>query len=150
MTTETYLVDVVRRYSFSAAHSLTHVGPEHKCGRVHGHNFEVEIVITADGGFHGPEGDHRDEWVVDFAEVDALWKRFHEEFDHRSLNDVFEKASPTSENVACFIYRRFAEAMAAAGGPWATPQRPRLAQVSVNETGHGGAVCRGVAQLPRR
>src|SRR5262249_582273 len=37
-----------RRYSFQAAHRLPHVRPGHKCGRMHGHGFDVILHATQD------------------------------------------------------------------------------------------------------
>src|SRR5690606_15369390 len=39
---------VWRRYRFQAAHQLPHVPPGHKCGRLHGHGFEVIVHANQD------------------------------------------------------------------------------------------------------
>ena len=37
-----------RKFRFEAAHQLPNVRPEHKCGRMHGHGFEVIIHAIQD------------------------------------------------------------------------------------------------------
>ena len=41
---------VWRRYRFQAAHQLPHVPLGHKCGRMHGHGFEVIVHANQDLG----------------------------------------------------------------------------------------------------
>lgn len=41
---------VWRRYRFQAAHRLPHVPPGHKCGRMHGHGFEVIVHVDKELG----------------------------------------------------------------------------------------------------
>ncbi len=81
---------------FSAAHSI----PGHeKCGRVHGHNFRVEIEI---------EGDVRENgMVMDFFHLKKHLKEVLVEFDHRLLNEIID--IPTSENLCLEIMRRLKE-----------------------------------------
>ncbi len=81
---------------FSAAHSI----PGHeKCGRVHGHNFRVEVEI---------EGDVRENgMVMDFFDLKKHLKEVLVEFDHRLLNEIID--IPTSENLCLEIMRRLKE-----------------------------------------
>lgn len=85
---------IARRFTFEAAHSLP-VPEEHKCSRVHGHSYVVEIVVCGDvldaTGF-----------VVDFAGLDPLGAHLTEAFDHRYLNDVVPV--PSSEHLARLLY----------------------------------------------
>ncbi len=59
---------ISKRFSFSASHELLTLGPDHPCARLHGHNYDVEVVSAAaaldDDGF-----------VHDYRELDVL-KRF--------------------------------------------------------------------------
>jgi 6-pyruvoyltetrahydropterin/6-carboxytetrahydropterin synthase len=56
---------ISRRFSFSAAHHLDGLPTGHKCARVHGHSYAVEIRLTSCGldgaGF-----------VADFGELDPF------------------------------------------------------------------------------
>ena len=42
-----------RRYRFEAAHRLPRVPADHKCYRMHGHSFEIEVVIARFYHLHG-------------------------------------------------------------------------------------------------
>ncbi|MEM0265761.1 MAG: 6-carboxytetrahydropterin synthase QueD [Archaeoglobaceae archaeon] len=75
---------------FSAAHAI----PGHrKCGKVHGHNFEVSVEV---------EGELRSGMVIDFFDLKKMLKEILEKLDHSLLNEVI--ANPTSENIAIFIF----------------------------------------------
>lgn len=106
---------IVKRFRFEAAHLLPHVPTGHKCARLHGHSFEVELALD------GPV-DEATGWVVDFAEISAAWKPLHEQLDHRFLNDVPGLDNPTSENLARWIWERASRAL------------PMLSRVVVHET----------------
>ena len=47
-------------FGFEAAQTLPHVPEGHKCGRMHGHSFRVEICVEG-------EVDEREGWVYDHA-----------------------------------------------------------------------------------
>ncbi len=81
---------------FSAAHSI----PGHeKCGKIHGHNFKVEIEI---------EGNIRENgMVMDFFDLKKHLKETLKDFDHRLLNEIIE--IPTSENICLEIMKRLQE-----------------------------------------
>ena len=38
-------MEVFKEFNIDAAHRLPNVSPEHKCGRLHGHSFRVEIHV---------------------------------------------------------------------------------------------------------
>ena len=44
-------MEIFREFTFEAAHRLTHVPEGHKCARLHGHSYRVEIHVA------GPVGD---------------------------------------------------------------------------------------------
>jgi 6-pyruvoyltetrahydropterin/6-carboxytetrahydropterin synthase len=101
----------LRRYRFLAAHFLPNVPPGHKCGRMHGHGFEVELL--ADDVAH--------------ATLDARWEALAGRLDHTLLNDIEGLANPTSEMLAAWIWNEL------------HPALPTLREVSVFETGSSGA-----------
>lgn len=87
---------VSKRYGFSASHILHGLGDDHPCSRLHGHNYEIEVVATA------PELDPRG-FVVDFHDLDDVKQMIDEVLDHRHLNDVLE-GQPSAEVLARYVY----------------------------------------------
>lgn len=90
------MFSIAKRFSFSASHVLTAVPPEHKCRRMHGHNYEVEIVCQAE------ELDER-AMVVDYFDLDPVERFIATTVDHRHLNDVLP-GEPTAERLAWWLY----------------------------------------------
>ncbi|AAB90801.1 conserved hypothetical protein [Archaeoglobus fulgidus DSM 4304] len=82
--------------SFSAAHSI----PGHKkCGKVHGHNFKVEVEISGKVKENG--------MVMDFFDLKRIVNEVVAKFDHTLLNEQIE--IPTSENICLRIFSELAE-----------------------------------------
>ena len=109
-------VELTKDYRFEAAHRLPMVPPDHKCHRMHGHSYRVEVVVAG-------EVDERTGWLVDFGEirdfVDPILKR---ELDHRTLNDVPGLENPTAERLCAWLWARI------------RPRFPGLAAITVHET----------------
>lgn len=112
-------VHIWRRYRFESAHQLPNVPPGHKCGRMHGHGFEVILHADQDLGM-GEIG-------VDFDHLDKLWLPVHLELHHACLNDIPGLQNPTSELISSWIWGRL------------KPQLPELSWVTVYETASCGA-----------
>jgi 6-pyruvoyltetrahydropterin/6-carboxytetrahydropterin synthase len=87
---------ISRRFSFSAAHHLDGLPAGHKCARVHGHSYAVEIRLTS----YGLDGAG---FVADFGELDPFKGYLDAELDHRDLNEVLP-VQPSCENIARFLY----------------------------------------------
>ena len=88
------MVRIMRRFTLQAAHHLPHVPEGHKCGRVHGHTWDVEVWVTGQPDDRG--------WFMDFAEIDVAWTRdVHNVLDHRDMNDIIP--NPTTENICAWI-----------------------------------------------
>ena len=117
-------MSVFRRFGFEAAHYLPHVPAGHKCARLHGHSFRVEVHVT--GAVDPDLG-----WVVDFADIGAAFEPLHDALDHRLLNEVAGLENPTSENLAVWIWDR----LVAGGLP--------VSRVVVRETCNAGCVYEG-------
>jgi 6-pyruvoyltetrahydropterin/6-carboxytetrahydropterin synthase len=83
-------------YRFSASHVLTGLAPDHKCGRLHGHNYAVEIALDAD------ELDERG-FVVEFSELDPFGAFIDATLDHRHLNEVLT-FQPSTEMIARYLF----------------------------------------------
>lgn len=108
-------VRLIRTVGFEAAHRLPRVPENHKCRRLHGHSFRVEIAVA------GPV-DPELGWFLDYADLDRAWRPLAEQLDHRYLNEVAGLENPTSENLARWIWDRL------------EPQLPGLTRITVQET----------------
>jgi 6-pyruvoyltetrahydropterin/6-carboxytetrahydropterin synthase len=94
---------IAKRFAFSASHVLTAVPDDHRCRRLHGHNYEVEIVCGADAL------DGRG-MVVDYFDLDPAKQLIDARLDHRHLNDVLD-GEPTAERLAWWIYEALKDAL---------------------------------------
>jgi len=108
-------VEIFKVFTVEAAHHLPNVPPEHKCRRLHGHSFRIEVRVR------GPVGAESG-WVQDFADLASAFEPVFHKIDHRYLNDVPGLENPTSENLARWIWREI------------RPALPLLAEVVVHET----------------
>lgn len=108
-----------RRYTFESAHRLPNVRAGHKCGRMHGHGFEV--IVHADMDLADRE------IGIDYDRIDSLWAPLHQQLDHTCLNDLRGLENPTSELVSSWIWERM------------KPQLPELSWITVYETASSGA-----------
>ncbi len=114
---------ITKRFSFDAAHWLPMVPSTHKCRRLHGHTYQVEL------GLEG-EMESRMGWVVDYGDVSRAFKILDEILDHHCLNEIQGLDNPTAENLAVWIFDQL------------KPTLPALTDVTVNETPSTSAVYR--------
>lgn len=117
-------MDLVRQFQFEAAHFLPNVPDGHKCARLHGHSFIIELRLR------GPL-DANLGWVMDFADVKAAFQPLYDQLDHHFLNDIEGLENPTSEVLAIWIWDRMLGSL------------PLLYAVSVKETCNAGCVYYG-------
>jgi 6-pyruvoyltetrahydropterin/6-carboxytetrahydropterin synthase len=110
---------VAKRFSFEASHQLTLVPEGHKCRRLHGHNYEVEVLCAS------ADLDERG-MVVDYFDLDPVKRFLGETVDHRHLNDVLP-GEPTAEHLARWIHDGLLDVLPPAVGQ-------RLVAVRVHET----------------
>lgn len=119
-------VDIFKVFTIEAAHRLPNLPEQHKCRRLHGHSFKVEI--HASGPLTEKEG-----WVMDFADLTRAFSPIYDQLDHFYLNDIPGLENPTSEMLARWIWARL------------KPDLPLLSQVVVRETCTAGCIYRGEA-----
>jgi 6-pyruvoyltetrahydropterin/6-carboxytetrahydropterin synthase len=106
---------IAKRFAFSASHVIGGLPSDHPCSRLHGHNYQVEVVLqsrTLDAkGF-----------VRDFYELSALGDFIKTTLDHRHLNDVLGHERTTSEVIGQWLY------------DWCKGRWPEVVAVRVSET----------------
>lgn len=122
-------MDIFKEFSFEAAHRLPNVPTGHKCARLHGHSFRVELHVR--GPVLEPTG-----WVMDFADIKAAFKPLEEQLDHHYLNEVEGLENPTSEVLARWIWQRL------------LPKLPQLTKVVIRETCTSGCIYEGKEANP--
>lgn len=120
-------MQIFKKFRIEAAHRLPNVPEGHKCSRLHGHSFEIELHLS--GAVDSSLG-----WVCDFSDVSAAFAPVFEQLDHRYLNDVAGLENPTSENLAIWIW----DALKA--------RLPLLDRVVIHETCTSGCSYSGPAE----
>jgi len=108
-------VRLVKTFTFEAAHWLPCFPDGHKCRRMHGHSFKVDVVIAGEI----PHGRH---FLMDYGDIKIVTDPLHAQLDHHCLNEVPGLENPTSEMLAGWLWDRLAARL------------PMLAEIIVYET----------------
>jgi 6-pyruvoyltetrahydropterin/6-carboxytetrahydropterin synthase len=108
-------VELSRKFIFSAAHYLPNVPARHKCHRLHGHSYEIEVAVRGDVS---PDTG----WLMDYGAIDEQVKPIIAELDHRTLNDIPGLENATSEVLCGWLWQRLDQRL------------PGLCRISVAET----------------
>ncbi|WP_263358818.1 6-carboxytetrahydropterin synthase QueD [Acidicapsa ligni] len=117
-------MEIFKSFTIEAAHRLPNVPPGHKCSRLHGHSFRIEIYVQ------GPV-DPQLGWVMDFSDIKEAFKPVEDRLDHHYLNEIEGLENPTSENLARWIWKEL------------YPALPKLSKVAVQETCNSGCIYTG-------
>lgn len=94
------LMRVTQAFTFEAAHHLPNVPDGHRCKRLHGHSYRVELT------FEGPV-DSNTGFVIDFFDIEAAFAPVLAHLDHHLLNEVPGLANPTAERIAQWVWEAF-------------------------------------------
>jgi 6-pyruvoyltetrahydropterin/6-carboxytetrahydropterin synthase len=108
-------VRLVKSFGFEAAHWLPCFPEGHKCRRMHGHSFRVDIVV--EGPLDPAKG-----YLVDYGDIKKATAPIESRLDHFCLNEIPGLENPTSEMIAKWIWDRLVGVL------------PGLAEVVVHET----------------
>ena len=117
-------MEIFKEFSFEAAHRLPNAPPGHKCARLHGHSFHVQIHVC------GPVGE-RSGWVMDFGEIKEAFEPILKDLDHYYLNEIDGLSNPTSEHIVRWIWARL------------KPVLPALSRIVLRETCTSGCTYSG-------
>ncbi|WP_269790044.1 6-carboxytetrahydropterin synthase QueD [Stenotrophomonas sp. Iso1] len=117
-------MDIFKVFTLEAAHRLPNVPPGHKCARLHGHSFRIELKVSGEPG-------EDTGWIMDFSDLKAAFQPLYDQLDHNYLNDIPGLENPTSERLSMWIWERL------------KPTLPLLSEVVVHETCTSGCSYRG-------
>lgn len=120
----TFQTEIFREFTFEAAHRLPHVPDGHKCGRLHGHSYRVQVHVQ------GTVGEDTG-WVQDFGDIKEAFKPLDDQLDHNYLNEIEGLENPTSEVLARWMWLRLRDSL------------PLLTAIQVRETCTSGCIYRG-------
>jgi 6-pyruvoyltetrahydropterin/6-carboxytetrahydropterin synthase len=115
---------LTKDFNFEAAQTLPSAPEGHKCRKMHGHSFKVEVSVE---GEVAPERG----WVYDHAEISAAMKPLMAQLDHSYLNDIAGLENPTIENMAAWFWNHLA------------PKLSGLCEIVIHETPTARCVFRG-------
>ena len=117
-------VRLTKDFQFEAAQTLPKAPEGHKCRRIHGHSFKVEISVEG-------EVDDASGWLYDHAQISSAMKPLLQQLDHSYLNEIAGLENPTIENMAAWLWKKL-EALC-----------PGLCEIVVHETPTARCVYRG-------
>lgn len=117
-------VRLSKSFRFEAAHWLPTFPEGHKCRRMHGHSFHVDVIVAGEV----PEADG---YLVDYGEIKAAIAPVEKQLDHYVLNEIEGLENPTAEVLARWIWARL------------KPALPLLDEIIVRETCTSACYYRG-------
>ena len=94
-----------KSFRFEAAHWLPGMPEGHKCRRLHGHSFKVQVNVA--GTTNRETG-----ILIDFGDIKTAVKPYIDMLDHWCLNEVGDRLNepllqnPTSEHLAEWLYHQ--------------------------------------------
>lgn len=118
------IVELKKEFRFESAHRLPNVPEGHKCRRLHGHSYRVEVVVRG-------EIDPAMGWLIDYADIKTAFDPLHRVLDHNYLNEIEGLENATSEVLAVWIWERL------------KPRLPQLSELVIHETCTSACVYRG-------
>lgn len=117
-------IELVKSFRFEAAHLLPTFPEGHKCRRLHGHSFRVDVHVHGD---LPPEQGY----LLDYGAIKAAFAPLRERLDHRYLNEIPGLENPTAENLAVWIWNEL------------KPDLALLSAITVHETCTSQCIYRG-------
>ncbi len=108
-------IALTKTFQIEAAHHLPMLPKNHKCSRMHGHSFQIEVRLEG-------ECDPKVGWLMDYADIKKAFQPLFDQLDHHCFNDIPGLENPTSEVLAKWIWDRLKSSL------------PLLSAVTVAET----------------
>jgi 6-pyruvoyltetrahydropterin/6-carboxytetrahydropterin synthase len=117
-------VEIAKIFTFEAAHQLPGLPEGHKCGRIHGHSFRVEVHVAGDV-------DEKQGWLFDHALISRAMEPLIKQLDHNLLNEVEGLKSPTIEHIAHWFWVKLKSTF------------PGLSKIVIHETAQASCTYEG-------
>lgn len=98
---------------FESSHYLYHYFPDGSDEPLHGHSWQVELLISRKGGGVGEDG-----ISYDFVKANEQLKILTDRLDHTNINTLpeFSGINPTTENIIRFLYAGLTDVVDESGG----------------------------------
>lgn len=116
------MLSIFLEYSVDSAHFLPNVPPDHKCGTMHGHRYEIVVEISGEPNFIG--------WIIDYDDAKRFLDPIIGKLDHVVLNDIEGLENPTCEHIALWLRDQI------------LPAHSGVSLIKVRETARAGVVWR--------
>lgn len=117
-------ISLRRTFDFEAAQHLPSFPEGHKCRRIHGHSFQLEVVVTG-------AVDKKTGLFYDHAKIAEAVRPIVDQLDHTCLNETPGLENPTLEVMAQWFWQKL------------SPHLPGLAEITLHETPRASCTYRG-------
>ena len=117
-------VELTKTFDFEAAHFLPTFPEGHKCRRLHGHSFKIDVIVA--GQVPEQQG-----FLIDYGDIKAAIEPIRTQLDHYLLNDIQGLENPTAEMIARWVFNKL------------KPTLPLLHTIRVHETCNSACEYRG-------
>lgn len=82
---------------FEAAHSMVNLPEEHRCHRLHGHRYEVEVAVEGEVDATGI--------LIEYERIQGALGRVLAPIDHTFLNDHTELEVSSTERLCAWLWK---------------------------------------------
>jgi len=114
-------MEIFKKFTFEAAHRLPNVRAGHKCARLHGHSYSLEVHVNGQPDAHLG-------WIMDFADITKAVEPVIRQLDHYYLNEIEGLENPTSETIVRWVWPQIKKTL------------PTLSKLVISETCTSGCV----------
>lgn len=115
---------IYKVFSFDSAHYLPFVPSGHKCGKMHGHTYQLKVFLEGEPGVETG-------WILDYTDLKNGIKPIIDLLDHQLLNEIPGLENPTSENISIWLWDKI------------KPIFNNLVRLELNETPGTGVIYEG-------
>lgn len=89
-------VELKKTFHFEAAHALYSAPEGHRCRQLHGHTYEIDVLVEGDVSVERG-------WFIDYGEITEKVGPLVKLLDHHLLNEIPGLEIPTSEHLCIWL-----------------------------------------------